>query len=171
MLGLLISLACLMQARGLNRSATKHKSLDHRSRVGAVSSSIFSLGSQCAGGTWNKLLFSLEDQDMSGNAASSCIAEIFLNVAPESTKVDKVKSFAQATLDLYRNVPYHNRRHGFNVLQHTAFIIQNSILSDTLLDHEKFALLVAALCHDAGHPGIGAGSFRKIYSEKHDLIA
>ncbi|KAG5459751.1 MAG: hypothetical protein BJ554DRAFT_8295, partial [Olpidium bornovanus] len=75
----------------------------------------------------------------------------------------------------YADNPYHNFHHGVDVMQAVyVFLLRMGILEPRaagagnehveraplsvpppmLLPHEAFALLVAALCHDLGHPGV-----------------
>lgn len=53
----------------------------------------------------------------------------------------------------YNNPPYHNWIHALDVLQYVAFELKNTKSHNHLADHELFAVLVAALCHDVGHQG------------------
>jgi hypothetical protein len=54
----------------------------------------------------------------------------------------------------YKNNPYHNWRHAFDVVQATfVFIVQFGVKQMIFSPIEKFSLLIAALCHDIGHPG------------------
>jgi hypothetical protein len=50
--------------------------------------------------------------------------------------------------------PYHNFHHVFDVLQTTFVLGLRSGIIPTLSTMERFALAVAALCHDLEHPGI-----------------
>ncbi|KAK3779194.1 hypothetical protein RRG08_035188, partial [Elysia crispata] len=53
----------------------------------------------------------------------------------------------------YRNVPYHNWRHAFNVCQVMFVIMQQCQCQGYLTDNETLALAVACLCHDLDHRG------------------
>ncbi|GFR94156.1 phosphodiesterase [Elysia marginata] len=53
----------------------------------------------------------------------------------------------------YRNVPYHNFRHAFNVCQVMFVIMQQCQCRGYLTDNETLALVVACLCHDLDHRG------------------
>ena len=57
--------------------------------------------------------------------------------------------------DQYLDVPFHNFRHAFMVLQISYLIVKESPLLKRVLGRpeHRFALLVSALCHDIGHPG------------------
>jgi hypothetical protein len=54
---------------------------------------------------------------------------------------------------LYNNVPYHNWNHAVDVAQFTFSLICNAKVGNYLEPIELFALLVAAICHDADHDG------------------
>jgi CheY-like chemotaxis protein len=67
---------------------------------------------------------------------------------------DVLEKFLVAVKQGYKNNPYHNWRHAFDVTQATfVFLVRFCGNQMTISPVEKFALLVAALCHDLGHPG------------------
>lgn len=50
---------------------------------------------------------------------------------------------------------YHNSLHAADVTASTVFLIQNGLeRSGNFLEIDVFSLVVAALCHDIGHPGV-----------------
>jgi len=55
----------------------------------------------------------------------------------------------------YRSVIYHNWRHAFNVTQ-TMFLMlkENQDFKNNFSDEEKFAMIIACLCHDLDHRGL-----------------
>jgi hypothetical protein len=53
-----------------------------------------------------------------------------------------------------RKNPYHNFRHAFDVTQTVYLLLTNAGAAPMLLHLEIFAILVAALVHDVGHPGL-----------------
>ncbi|OMJ69908.1 hypothetical protein SteCoe_32255 [Stentor coeruleus] len=54
-----------------------------------------------------------------------------------------------------RNNFYHNSIHAADVTASTLFLIQKGLSRcGNLVDLDVFALIVAALCHDIGHPGV-----------------
>uniref|UniRef100_A0A7S0QNP2 Phosphodiesterase n=1 Tax=Pyramimonas obovata TaxID=1411642 RepID=A0A7S0QNP2_9CHLO len=58
-------------------------------------------------------------------------------------------------LSLYHKQPaYHTHRHAFDVFQATYFLLVATELRDTASHLEVFCLLIAALLHDVGHPGL-----------------
>ena len=54
----------------------------------------------------------------------------------------------------YRNNPYHNFRHGVDVLQSFYYLLITSTVFDHLKHIEVMGLAVASLCHDLAHPGL-----------------
>ena len=68
--------------------------------------------------------------------------------------VAQVGRFMQEVSDGYHDNPYHCCEHAADVLQTLHSLLANSDLPDYLSDVELFALLLAAVCHDYGHPGI-----------------
>eukprot|EP00747_Dinoflagellata_sp_TGD_P217872 gnl/TRDRNA2_/TRDRNA2_90208_c1_seq1.p1 gnl/TRDRNA2_/TRDRNA2_90208_c1~~gnl/TRDRNA2_/TRDRNA2_90208_c1_seq1.p1 ORF type:complete len:455 (-),score=76.21 gnl/TRDRNA2_/TRDRNA2_90208_c1_seq1:141-1325(-) len=71
-----------------------------------------------------------------------------------SVPENKLQKWAEGARGTYRDCPFHNWYHGFAVFQ---FCYYQLAISNTarkcLLSLDIFALLIAALCHDAGHPG------------------
>lgn len=53
----------------------------------------------------------------------------------------------------YREVPYHNWSHAFAVGHFCYLLIRIPAVKQSLNDLERFALLVACLCHDIDHRG------------------
>eukprot|EP00003_Mantamonas_plastica_P008054 TRINITY_DN1695_c0_g1_i1.p1 TRINITY_DN1695_c0_g1~~TRINITY_DN1695_c0_g1_i1.p1 ORF type:complete len:663 (-),score=188.44 TRINITY_DN1695_c0_g1_i1:3541-5529(-) len=56
--------------------------------------------------------------------------------------------------DKYQENPYHNFLHAFDVTQTVYAFICNTHAKDFLTTQDCFALLIAALGHDVGHPGL-----------------
>lgn len=61
----------------------------------------------------------------------------------------------------YRNVPYHNFYHAFNVTQTLFFFLTSCNAEYLLSDLEILALLIAAIVHDCDHPGLNNDFQRK----------
>lgn len=57
---------------------------------------------------------------------------------------------------LYLTNPYHNSTHAMDVANSCAFFLQNG-LSVHASEFEKACLLISALAHDVGHPGLNNG--------------
>ena len=62
----------------------------------------------------------------------------------------------------YMNVPYHNKRHAADVLQSMHAMLKISKIIKYATDVQLFAILMAALCHDYGHPGYDVNLFRSL---------
>ena len=61
----------------------------------------------------------------------------------------------------YRDVMYHNWRHGFNVAQMMFAMLTSGQMVQQFTDVEVFALLVGSLCHDIDHRGT-TNQFQKL---------
>jgi len=55
--------------------------------------------------------------------------------------------------DGYLDVPYHNFRHAMSTVHYTYKLLEASGVAEYLFKTDKFAIIVAALCHDIGHRG------------------
>lgn len=62
----------------------------------------------------------------------------------------------------YRQVPFHNFYHAFNVTQTMYFFLKTGLASRVLGPLEIMACLVAAVCHDLDHPGLNNDFQRKM---------
>jgi len=67
--------------------------------------------------------------------------------------LDKMSVCFTALVDTYRNNPYHNFRHALDCAQATYFMIVSCGFLKHLSMMDVLAALLAALAHDAGHPG------------------
>jgi hypothetical protein len=75
---------------------------------------------------------------------------------PFGTDVQTLQNFVAALFfGTYADVPYHNAWHGFSVCQCAYAILhpENSQEMAALADEDAFAVMIAALGHDAGHNG------------------
>ena len=61
----------------------------------------------------------------------------------------------------YHDVPYHNWMHAVDVTEYVSYEIETAKLANVFTPLEIFALLLSAVCHDAGHDG-----FNNLYNEK-----
>lgn len=68
--------------------------------------------------------------------------------------VSKLWSFIDEVSTYYNEVPYHNIYHCADVTHTTYLLIDRLQAVGHTTPLEKFALLVAALCHDMDHPGL-----------------
>lgn len=65
----------------------------------------------------------------------------------------RLKGFVKDVCDNYNSVPYHNFYHATHIL-HTTYLLLNSCdLFNKLKPDISFAVLIASLVHDIGHPG------------------
>ena len=70
-------------------------------------------------------------------------------------ELDKFERFITAIEDGYVSAnPYHNSTHATDVVQTLHCYIVNTSLGARLTDRDIFAALLAAACHDYGHPGL-----------------
>ena len=67
--------------------------------------------------------------------------------------VYSISKFALSVKKSYRQVSYHNWRHGFNVSQALYWLVSDTEIAYLLTEEEKVALLIATLCHDLDHRG------------------
>eukprot|EP01117_Protostelium_nocturnum_P011859 TRINITY_DN4329_c0_g1_i1.p1 TRINITY_DN4329_c0_g1~~TRINITY_DN4329_c0_g1_i1.p1 ORF type:complete len:392 (-),score=77.11 TRINITY_DN4329_c0_g1_i1:42-1217(-) len=54
----------------------------------------------------------------------------------------------------YRDVPFHNYYHSFNVAQSIYYLLQTRDMKIYFDSVELFSLLLSSLCHDVDHPGL-----------------
>ena len=64
------------------------------------------------------------------------------------------EGFVIALRDTYRDNPYHNFRHAFDVSQFVHWLLTQAHAVDLLPPLDVVGVFVAALCHDADHPGL-----------------
>lgn len=65
----------------------------------------------------------------------------------------RLKSWVSAVRMSYRSNPFHNWLHGYSVLHFCYYQLLVSQIGEFLHDLDVFGLLIAALSHDADHPG------------------
>ena len=111
---------------------------------------------------------------------------IFEMMGTAGLQIDYIymKNFVRAICNTYRDNSFHNIRHAVFVMQYVFMLLRSchestqSINNETEITPEnfpspstlpqftKFALLVAALAHDAGHPGNTNSYEKKIQSDR-----
>jgi len=102
----------------------------------------------------------LELSDRQRAAAALCFMLFHRGVSGGSTGVDHNTGFAafvEAAAQGYghrRAVPYHNWCHGVDVAFAMFRLLNLCVVEHFLGCHERFALVVSAICHDLGHPGL-----------------
>eukprot|EP01029_Cantina_marsupialis_P027344 TRINITY_DN761_c0_g1_i1.p1 TRINITY_DN761_c0_g1~~TRINITY_DN761_c0_g1_i1.p1 ORF type:complete len:639 (+),score=172.10 TRINITY_DN761_c0_g1_i1:350-2266(+) len=78
----------------------------------------------------------------------------------------QMSNFLSAVEKYYFDNPFHNRKHALDVMQLVCFMLKHSMLHHTLTLLEKFAMFVAAACHDLRHEGYNNGF---LIATSHDL--
>lgn len=79
---------------------------------------------------------------------------------------DCMKRYLRRVEREYQKNPYHNRVHGFDVMQTChCVLIQSPALKAALSPIEKLALLLGAFVHDVGHPGVNNKLLAKLADE------
>eukprot|EP00163_Fabomonas_tropica_P034870 TRINITY_DN991_c0_g1_i2.p1 TRINITY_DN991_c0_g1~~TRINITY_DN991_c0_g1_i2.p1 ORF type:complete len:801 (+),score=175.11 TRINITY_DN991_c0_g1_i2:1812-4214(+) len=71
-----------------------------------------------------------------------------------SIPTDKLSHFVLSVCQTYRNVPYHNFHHAMDVAHAMYLFIKTAHLDERFTDVQQLALIVSAMCHDLGHPGL-----------------
>lgn len=71
-----------------------------------------------------------------------------------SIPLDKFINFVRTLCSKYNNNPYHNFQHAFDVTNVMYLFLKNTSAVNYLTTVDVFALMVAALAHDVGHPGL-----------------
>lgn len=84
------------------------------------------------------IFFSSDQQD--------CCAEIL--------EITTFQLFCKAAAEQYLPVPYHHWGHAVDVCHTVYRFIEQSQADIFLTSLERFSLLVSAICHDMGHPGV-----------------
>jgi len=67
---------------------------------------------------------------------------------------EELKCFIITLRDSYRDVPFHNFYHAFNVSQTLYFFLTKCKASEKFTPLEQLAMLISAFCHDIDHPGV-----------------
>ncbi|KAM6951443.1 cone cGMP-specific 3',5'-cyclic phosphodiesterase subunit alpha' [Aplochiton taeniatus] len=102
------------------------------------------------------LLFSFSDFPLSEHDLIKCGIRCFfeLNVV-EKFKVpaETLTRWMYTVRKGYRDITYHNWRHGFNVGQTMFCLLQTGRLRKYYSDLDAFAMVAAAFCHDIDHRG------------------
>eukprot|EP01060_Flectonema_neradi_P008776 TRINITY_DN16286_c0_g1_i1.p1 TRINITY_DN16286_c0_g1~~TRINITY_DN16286_c0_g1_i1.p1 ORF type:complete len:703 (+),score=115.79 TRINITY_DN16286_c0_g1_i1:727-2835(+) len=62
----------------------------------------------------------------------------------------------------YKDTPYHNKRHAADVLQSLHSMLKTSQIVSYATDMQLFSLLMAAVCHDYGHPGFDINLYKSL---------
>ncbi|BES99049.1 GAF domain [Nesidiocoris tenuis] len=95
--------------------------------------------------------FSLQEEEMV-LASISMLVEMGL-VKKFMIEKDTLYRFLITVRKNYRDVPYHNWKHAFNVAQVMFAILMGCEMKSTFTDLEVLGMMVGCLCHDLDHRG------------------
>lgn len=105
--------------------------------------------------TWSFDIFGL-----AANTSSPlfCLGHACLEQFSLSTKLDldesKLRNFIVAVEASYLDQRYHNRLHGADVTHSVFYFLSTGGMAAKIPDPAVLGMLVAAMCHDAAHPGL-----------------
>lgn len=101
--------------------------------------------------------FGLDPFDFPNEAMSTFYLQMiqFLGLQESfSLKTGNIRSYADAVLAKYRDVPYHSSCHAFSITQFLfTCYIKSETIKGLLKKEDVLGLFVASLVHDADHPG------------------
>ena len=75
--------------------------------------------------------------------------------------LEKLRSLVSGVSRHMKRVPYHNFTHAFNIVHMTYIIISQTKIRTIIDDIDVLSVMVAALGHDTGHPGLNNVFFQK----------
>jgi len=84
---------------------------------------------------------------------------------PNQDAVDVLSCFVQSCEKEYKANPFHNFAHASDVVHGTAKIMRLAGSERFLSELDQFSLLVAAVGHDVGHPGVNNGFLLEVGDE------
>jgi 3'5'-cyclic nucleotide phosphodiesterase len=102
--------------------------------------------------TWEFDVLSLTNEELL--AMPSSLFHMYGLFDEFSIEADKFSSFLLAVSGAYQNLPYHNFRHGCDVLHSTYLFTLKSHLHKAFSKLEILSLLLSAIGHDIGHLGL-----------------
>lgn len=76
-----------------------------------------------------------------------------------------LREFIAAVEKEYMPNPFHNFSHAVDVLKGVSQMLPATHTDFFVSDHQRFSLLVAALAHDLGHPGVNNGFLTEVAHE------
>lgn len=94
------------------------------------------------------------------HALLDCVVQMMqgLNILKEyNLRKETIKELLKSIQSAYKENPFHCWLHAVSVAQMMYLFISKSTLLKVLTTQEKYALLIAALCHDLDHPGLSNG--------------
>ncbi|CAG7819891.1 unnamed protein product [Allacma fusca] len=105
---------------------------------------------------WNLCSLTFDDFSLETNEMVVAAVRMFLDlglVARFKMDYSTVCRWLLTVQRNYRDVPYHNWRHAFNVAQVMFAVLTSCEMKDTFPELEVLAMFVACLCHDLDHRG------------------
>jgi len=66
----------------------------------------------------------------------------------------RLLTFFRMLQDGYKDNPYHNAKHGLDVLLNTNYFLRHAVFSDMIQPIDRLAALIASVIHDFQHPGL-----------------
>jgi len=83
-----------------------------------------------------------------------------------ATEEEHIPRFVESCEKEYLPNPFHNFAHAVDVLHSSVRILRNMISEAFLSELEQYSILIAAIAHDLGHPGVNNGFLSEV---GHDL--
>ena len=102
--------------------------------------------------SWNWNVLDIDDPQLLKHAICVMFDELRLN-EQWAIPAPKLDNMITSVMEKYRDVPFHNFKHGISVTQTTFYLITCTELRTCLDSIQAFALIISALCHDIDHPG------------------
>eukprot|EP00636_Phaeomonas_parva_P008562 CAMPEP_0118857736 /NCGR_PEP_ID=MMETSP1163-20130328/4702_1 /TAXON_ID=124430 /ORGANISM="Phaeomonas parva, Strain CCMP2877" /LENGTH=739 /DNA_ID=CAMNT_0006791075 /DNA_START=388 /DNA_END=2607 /DNA_ORIENTATION=- len=110
------------------------------------------------------MAWDLDVPNMVPNDLLHCAERLFTEALPRGSGVQPpsladLRGFIMSIYNNYHNeLPFHNFKHGFSTMQSTyKMVFDCASLRDKVSEVQRFALVLAAMCHDVGHPGVNNG--------------
>jgi hypothetical protein len=103
------------------------------------------------------LTWDLKPHEQSSDWMVDAILAMFVSsgvVRKFELELDALTHFILTVRHNYDDQPFHNFTHAFSVTHASWMMVQAEDVGDCLTDVDKLSILVAAVCHDLGHPGV-----------------
>lgn len=81
------------------------------------------------------------------------IFKIAMSIVNYKLNETKLTNFINLVCENYNNNPFHNFQHAVNILHICFLLFKKTNIINKLEPHIFISTLIAALCHDVGHPG------------------
>jgi GAF domain-containing protein len=102
--------------------------------------------------TWDWNVLAINEPAVLNRAVSVMFEELQL-MEQWAIPSNKLDFFIENVASKYREVPFHNFKHGVAVMHISFYLIACTDAGMCLNAIQAFALIVSALCHDIDHPG------------------